>query len=123
MGRIVRFQLVPILLFISVSLGCSSGELPAIEAEVRILNDSVYVWNRGTVDWSGGTVFLGRRSEEIQKSFRTVTPGGFAQLPLREFRKGSGPDATPVTVSDPTTVWVVMEGYAPARFEPDGTDR
>lgn len=120
---LIRWLPVSLIAFALLVGACGSDAGSKPEAEVRILNDSVYVWNRGAVDWSGGTVFLGRRSEDIQKTFGTVTPNGFAQLPLREFRKGSGPDSIPVEVTDPEIVWVVIEGYAPARFEPGETER
>ncbi len=125
MYRTIRFPCLPVSLIVFALLvgGCGSDAGSKPEAEVKILNDSVYVWNRGTVDWNGGTVFLGRRSDEVQKTFGAVTPNGFAQLPLREFRKRSGSDSIPVDVTDPKIVWVVMEGYAPARFEMDETDR
>jgi len=125
MKMAIRFpwMFVSLIAFILSAGGCGSNAGPEPEAEVQILNNSVYVWNRGTVDWSSGTVYLGRRSEDIRKTFGKVTPDGFAQLPLREFRRGTGPDSTPADVTDPETVWVVVEGFAPRRFEMDGSER
>ena len=93
---------------------CSSQKKAPLKAEVKLLHKSVYVFNRGDQPWSGGVVFLNERSQEIQKSFGTVNPKGFAQLPLREFRQGS----TPVSESSLQLkfVWVEVEGYAPEKF-------
>ena len=95
-------------------LSCSSRKGAELEAEVKILHKSVYVWNRGTQPWSAGVVFLNERSLGIQKPFKTVTPKGFAQLPLREFKQGSKP------ISEDSFnlkfVWVEVEGYAPKKF-------
>ena len=85
-------------------------EEPSLKAEVKLLHESVYVYNRGDQPWSGGMVFVNERSQENQKLFGSVNPGGFAQLPFREFRQGHG-------VKPPQTVWVEVEGYAPAKFE------
>ena len=103
--RSVRL-LVPLSCLALLSGSCSSDSRPQLEAEVQIANNSVYVWNRGDVEWTGGTVFLGKKSDDIRKTFRTVQPGGFAQLPLREFRKGTGPDSTPADVTSPSSVLV-----------------
>ena len=81
------------------------------------MNNSVYVWNRGEVAWSGGTFYLNKRSDDIRKTFGSVNPRGFAQLPLREFRKGSGSGSTPANVSAPRIVRVEVEGYAPRSFD------
>ena len=93
---------------------CSSEEEAILEAEVELAHQSVYVWNRGEQAWSKGMVFLNDRSLQIQKPFGAVTPGGFAQLPLREFKQGSSP------VSEDSLelefVWVEAEGYAPKKF-------
>ncbi len=64
MSRTIRFPWLPVSLiaFVLLAEGCGSGAGPKPEAEVQILNDSVYVWNRGSVDWNGGTVYLGRRT-------------------------------------------------------------
>ena len=94
---------------------CNSREEPALEAEVKILNESVYLWNRGSQPWTGGVVFLNERSLGIQKPFKTVNPNGFAQLPLREFKQDSRPiseDSFNLKV-----VWVEVEGYAPKKFD------
>ena len=92
---------------------CGSREEPALEAEVKILNESVYVWNRGTQPWTSGAVFLNERSLEIQKPFKTINPKGFAQLPLREFKQ----DSKPIPDSfDLKFVLVEVEGYAPKKF-------
>ena len=109
--------------FILLSLSSCSDSRPQLEAEVQIANNSVYVWNRSSVEWTGGTVFLDKKSDDIQKAFGTVQPGGFAQLPLREFRKGTGPDSTPVDVTSPSSVLVEVDGYAPRRFELNDTQR
>ena len=92
---------------------CGSREEPALEAEVKILNESVYVWNRGTQPWTSGAVFLNERSLGIQKPFNTINPNGFAQLPLREFKQ----DSKPISETfDLKFVWVEVEGYAPKKF-------
>ena len=92
---------------------CGSREEPALEAEVKILNESVYVWNRGSQPWTGGAVYLNERSLGIQKPFRTINPKGFAQLPLREFKQ----DSKPLTETfDLKFVLVEVEGYAPKKF-------
>jgi hypothetical protein len=92
---------------------CSSREEPELEAEVKILNESVYVWNRGTQPWTGGAVFLNERSLGIKKTFNTINPKGFAQLPLREFKQ----DSEPIPESfDLKFVLVEVEGYAPKKF-------
>jgi len=109
--------------FILLSLSSCSDSRPQLEAEVQIANNSVYVWNRGDVEWTGGTVFLDKKSDDIQKKFGTVQPGGFAQLPLREFRKGTGPDSTRADVTSPGSVLVEVDGYAPRRFELNDTQR
>jgi len=118
MGNSFWKQLIalPLLVCAIVILwSCNSQEREPLKAEVKIANRSVYVYNRGDQPWSGGVVFLNERSQEIQKSFGTVNPGGFAQLPLREFRQGSKP------VSEnslyPNFVWVEVEDYAPKKFK------
>ena len=92
---------------------CSSREEPELEAEVKILNESVYVWNRGTQPWTVGAVFLNERSLGIQKPFKTINPKGFAQLPLREFKQDSEPISDSFNLK---FVWVEVEGYAPKKF-------
>ena len=98
-----------------IVLSCSTKKEPTLEAEVKILHKSVYVWNRGQQPWTAGEVFLNEESLGIQKSFRTINPKGFAQLPLREFKQDSEP------VSEDTFelrfVWVKVEGYAPKKFD------
>ncbi len=99
-----------------VLLCCSSKKQPQLEAEVQIANQSVYVWNRGQQPWSGGDVFLNDRSLEIQKSFRaSISPGGFVQLPIREFKRADKP------VSEDSFeikfVLVQIEGYAEKKFD------
>lgn len=93
---------------------CSSQKGEMLQAEVKILHQSVYVWNRGEQPWTKGMVYLNERSLDIKKPFRTVNPKGFAQLPLREFKQGSNP------VQEDTLqlkyVWVEVEGYAPKKF-------
>jgi hypothetical protein len=90
---------------------CTSKEKePPLKAEVKLLHKSVYVFNKGDQPWSGGMVFLNERSQENQKLFGSVNPGGFAQLPLREFRQSQG-------VKPPKIIWVEVEGYAPEKFE------
>ncbi len=109
-------SIITCLLFCAsgIILSCSSRKEAALEAEVKILNESVYVWNRGTEPWTGGVVFLNERSLGIQKPFRTINPKGFAQLPLREFKQDSKP------ISEDSFnlkfVWVEVEGYAPKKF-------
>ena len=99
-----------------ILLSCSSKEeQPELEAEVKILNESVYVWNRGTQQWTGGgVVFLNERSLGIKRPLGKVTPKGFGQLPLREFRYNSK------SISEISFnlkfVWVEVEGYAPRKF-------
>lgn len=83
---------------------------PPLKAEVKLLHESVYVYNRGDQPWSGGIVYLNERSQENQKSFGSVKPGGFAQLPFREFHQDHG-------VDPPKIVWVEVEGYASGKFE------
>jgi hypothetical protein len=112
--------LLPVLVLLWFALltgGCSSDSRPQLEAEVKIANNSVYVWNRGETAWSGGTVYLNKRSDKISKTIATVNPGGFAQLPLREFRKGSTPGSPRANISAPQTVLVEVEGYAPRSFD------
>jgi hypothetical protein len=98
----------------AIMWSCSSRKETTLEAEVKILHESVYVWNRGTQAWTGGVVFLNEESLGIQKSFGAVNPRGFAQLPLREFKQDSKP------VSEDSLnlkfVWVKVEGYAPKKF-------
>lgn len=95
---------------------CSSKEeQPELEAEVKILNESVYVWNRGTQQWTGGgVVFLNERSLGIKRPLGKVTPNGFGQLPLREFRYNS--KSISEISFDLKFVWVEVEGYAPKKF-------
>ena len=93
---------------------CNSRKEPELEAEVKILNESVYVWNRGTQPWTRGEVFLNDRSLGIKKTFRTINPKGFSQSPLREFKQ----DNEPISESfDLKFVWVEVEGYAPKKFD------
>lgn len=115
--RLAQCACLIITVFILPSCSSSSDSRPQPEAEVQIANNSVYVWNRGDVKWTGGIVFLDKKSDDIQKAFGTVQPGGFAQLPLREFRKGTGPDSTPADVTSPSSVLVEVDSYAPRRFE------
>ena len=93
---------------------CSSRKEATLEAEVQILHESVYVWNRGQQPWSGGVVFLNERSLDIQRPFGTINPRGFAQLPLREFKQ----DSKPVSENSLQLrfVLVKVEGYAPKKF-------
>jgi len=92
---------------------CNSRNEPELEAEVKILNESVYVCNRGTQPWTKGTVFLNERSLGIQRPFSTINPKGFSQSPLREFKQ----DSEPIPVSfNLKFVWVEVEGYAPKKF-------
>ena len=113
---------LPKRLILACLLFCASGMMwscrarkgAELEAEVKILHKSVYVWNRGTEPWTEGVVFLNERSLKIQKPFRTINPKGFAQLPLREFKQDSRP------ISEDSFnlkfVWVEVEGYAPKKF-------
>jgi hypothetical protein len=93
---------------------CSSRKEATLEAEVQILHESVYVWNRGQQPWTGGVVFLNEQSLGIQKPFGAVNPRGFAQLPLREFKQ----DSKPVSENSLQLrfVLVKVEGYAPKKF-------
>ena len=93
---------------------CSSRKEPELEAEVKILNESVYVWNRGTQPWTGGEEFLNERSLGIKKKFNTINPKGFSQSPLREFKQNNEP--IPESF-DLKFVWVEVEGYAPKKFD------
>ena len=87
-----RLVLTCLLLCVSgMMFSCSSKKEATLEAEVKILHESVYVWNRGRQTWSGGVVFLNERSLDIQRPIGTVNPKGFAQLPLREFKQNSKP--------------------------------
>ncbi len=95
-------------------LSCGSRKEPELEAEVKILNESVYLWNRGSQPWTGGVVFLNERSLGIQKPFKTINPKGFAQLPLREFKQDSRPISE--DTFDLKFVLVEVEGYAPRKF-------
>jgi len=100
----------------AILFSCSSKKEAQLEAELKIANESVYVWNRGEEAWSGGVVFLNEKSGEIQKSFKaTITPGGFVQLPIREFKQAGKP------VSESSLeikfVLVQIEGYAPKKFD------
>ena len=114
-----RFVLTCMLLGVSgMMFSCSSKEEEkeeaTLEAEVKILNESVYVWNRGQQPWSGGVVFLNERSLDIQRPIGSINPKGFAQLPLREFKQDSKP------ISEESLnlrfVWVEVDGYAPKKF-------
>ena len=98
----------------TIMFSCRSKKEATLEAEVKILHESVYVWNRGTQSWSGGVVFLNERSLDIQKPFGTINPRGFAQLPLCEFKL----DSKPISEESlkPRFVWVKVEGYAPKKF-------
>ncbi len=93
---------------------CGSRKGAKLEAEVKILNKSVYVWNRGSQPWTAGVVFLNDRSLGIQRPFRTINPKGFAQLPLREFKQGS--EHISEDSFNLKFVWVQVEGYAPKKF-------
>ena len=109
----------PILVFLlfcasGMMFSCSSKKEATLEAEVKILNESVYVWNRGQQPWSGGAVFLNERSLDIQRPIGTVNPKGFAQLPLREFKQNSKPISK--ESFNLRFVWVKVEGYAPKKF-------
>ena len=98
----------------TAALSCAAKEEATLEAEVRLLNESVYVWNRGEEPWGAGVLFVNERTQEMRKAFHGITPRGFAQFPLREFRKG-----TERAFEDgvlPTVVWVEVEGYAPREF-------
>ena len=94
---------------------CDSRKEPELEAEVKILNESVYVWNRGTQQWTGGgVVFLNERSLDIKRPLGKVTPNGFGQLPLREFKYNFKPIS--MESFNLKFVWVEVEGYAPKKF-------
>jgi len=112
----LKQPIIASLLFCAAAMiwSCGSREEPALEAEVKILNESVYLWNRGSQPWTGGVVFLNERSLEIQKPFKTVNPNGFAQLPLREFNQDSRPISE--DTFDLKFVLVEVEGYAPKKF-------
>ena len=110
-----RLVLVCLLLCVSgMMFSCSSKKGATLEAEVKILNESVYVWNRGQQSWSGGAVFLNKRSLDIQRPIGTINPKGFAQLPLREFKQNSKPISK--ESFNLRFVWVEVEGYAPKKF-------
>ena len=113
-----RLILVCLLLGVSgMMFSCSSKKEATeaiLEAEVKILHESVYVWNRGQQPWSGGAVFLNERSLDIQRPIGTVNPKGFAQLPLREFKQNSKPISK--ESFNLRFVWVEVEGYAPKKF-------
>ena len=117
MGNFFWKRLIVVcLLFCGSGIVCSCGskEKAMPTAEVELAHQSVYVWNRGEQPWSGGILFLNERSLGVQKPFGTVNPGGFAQLPLREFKQGSNPvsgDSLQLKF-----VWVEVEGYAPKKF-------
>ncbi len=116
-NSLLKNSIMTCLLFCAAGIiwSCGSREepKPALEAEVKILNESVYVWNRGTQPWTEGQVFLNERSLGIKKPFKTINPNGFAQLPLREFKQ----DSEPIPDSfDLKFVWVEVEGYAPKKF-------
>lgn len=115
-----RKQLIVVCMVVAgigMFYSCSKEEKEMLKAEVKLANKSVYVWNRGDRAWRGGMVFINERSQEISKSFGTVNPRGFAQLPLREFRKDSKP--VPQNSLQPEFVWVETEGYAPKKFKLD----
>jgi hypothetical protein len=100
----------------AVLLSCGSKKQPLLEAEVKIANESVYVWNRGEQAWSGGEVFLNDLSQAIQKSFKaTINPGGFVQLPIREFKQGG--KMVSAESLEIKFVWVQIEGYEPKKFD------
>jgi hypothetical protein len=118
MGDTFRKQLTGMCLLVAacgVFWSCSLQEEAPLRAEVKMARESVYVLNKGDRTWRGGIVFLNQRSQRIQKSFGMVKPGGFAQLPLREFCQGS----SLVSEGSPELqfVWVEVEGYAPKKFK------
>ncbi len=114
-NSLLKLSIMTFLLFCAGGIICSCGsqEEAALEAEVKILNESVYVWNRGSQPWAGGAVFLNERSLGIKKTFKTINPKGFAQLPLREFKQDSEPISDSFNLK---FVLVEVEGYAPKKF-------
>ena len=116
-NSLLKLSIMTCLLFCASGIiwSCNSRKEPELEAEVKILNESVYLWNRGMLPWTKGAVFLNERSLGIQKPFKTINPKGFAQLPLREFKQ----DSKPISVEsfDLRFVWVEVEGYAPRKFD------
>ncbi len=113
-----KHSLLVCLLFCTGVLlsSCSSKKQPQLEAEVQIANESVYVWNRSEQPWSAGVVFLNDRSGKIQKSFRAeIKPGGFVQLPIREFKQADKPVSADLL--EIKFVWVHVEGYAAKKFD------
>ena len=114
-----RLILVCLLLCASgTMLSCRSRKGAELEAEVKILNESVYVWNRGQQQWTGGgVVFLNERSLDIKRPLGKVTPKGFGQLPLREFKYNSKPIS--MDSFKLKFVWVEVQGYAPRKFNID----
>ena len=110
-----RLILVCLLLCAGATIcSCSKRKGAELEAEVKILHKSVYVWNRGTEPWTGGEVFLNERSLGIKRPFGSINPKGFSQSPLREFKQ----DSKPISVDSFNLrfVWVEVEGYAPKKF-------
>jgi hypothetical protein len=118
MGNSLWKQLIVVCL-LAVGSGilwsCSFEEKVPLKAEVELAHRSVYVWNKGDRAWRGGMVFLDERSQEVSTSFGTVKPGGFAQLPLSEFRRASRP--VPEYLLQPKVVWVEVEGYTPEKLK------
>ena len=108
------FLLCSLFCISTAMFSCSSDKEATLEAEVKIANESVYVWNRGTEPWTGGAVFLNDRSLDIQRPLGRVTPKGFTQVPLREFKQNSKP------ISEQSLklsfVWVIVDGYVPRKF-------
>lgn len=110
-----RLILLCLLFCASVILcSCRSKKEAPLEAEVKILHESVYVWNRGTEQWTGGEVFLNERSLGIKRPIGSVTPNGFSQSPLREFKQ----DSKPISVDSFNLkfVWVKVQGYEAKKF-------
>ena len=103
----------------SAALACGAREATPLQAEVGLANESVYVWNRGEEQWRAGVVFVDERTEEMSKAFHGITPGGFVQFPLREFRKGTESPFEDGAL--PGVVWVEVEGYAPREFRLGGS--
>jgi hypothetical protein len=103
------------LVVVASALMWSCGEKePPLKAKVEVAHQSIYVWNKGDKAWTGGKVYLNDQSQDIWRPLGKVTPGGFGQLPIREFKQGG--KSVLETGLEITCVCVHVEGYATQKF-------
>jgi hypothetical protein len=114
--RIWRLGIVVFLVAVGSGMLWSCGQKePPLKAKVEVAHKSIYVWNKGDQAWTGGKVFLNDPSQNISRPMGTVTPGGFGQFPIREFRQGG--KSVLESGMEITSVCVEVEGYATAKFQ------